>query len=100
VLKTVPAWFFLKDDSADDDVMGQLEYGRRFLRAWLEVTAMGLVCCPMTPIVHDPKTNQALAAHAGIRAPERLACVWRVGALPKGGVLPTHARLSLDDILL
>lgn len=53
--------------------------GRAFYRAWLTLTAQGLVACPVSVLADWPASNRSLAAQHGVPAGRRLVNVFRLG---------------------
>jgi hypothetical protein len=73
--------------------------GRRFYRAWLELTAAGLHAAPMSASADDRETRAALEAIGAVPPDRRLANVLRVGRAPARGVARSP-RLPVEELKL
>jgi nitroreductase len=74
------------------------ETGRAFYRFWLELTALGVVACPMSSISDSPIGSAALRRRFEIPSARRIVNVLRVGASP---TTPARsARLPVDELLI
>ena len=80
-----------EDESAFDS-------GRAFYRLWLEVTAAGLVACPMSSIADSASGNDAVRARGRIPNGRRIVNVLRVGKAPAKP--PKSPRLPVSELLV
>jgi len=72
--------------------------GRAFYRLWLEITAAGLVACPMSSIADSAAGSAAIRAQCGIPDGRRVVNVLRVG---KTTVKPPKSpRLPLSELVV
>ena len=74
------------------------ESGRAFYRLWLEVTAAGLVACPMSSIADSVSGSAELRARCRIPDGRRVVNVLRVGKAPS--MPPKSPRLSVSELLI
>jgi nitroreductase len=80
-----------EDESAFDS-------GRAFYRLWLEVTAAGLVACPMSSIADSASGNDEVRARGRIPNGRRIVNVLRVGKAPAKP--PKSPRLPVSELLV
>ncbi|MEM7480385.1 MAG: hypothetical protein AAF481_04370 [Acidobacteriota bacterium] len=75
-----------------------LDHGRRLYRAWLELTAIGFLACPMSSVLECAPGVEYLAAHhpPGTRVIKLL----RVGPLKDGERVAASRRLPTTDLLV
>lgn len=74
--------------------------GRRFYRLWLEITAAGLVCCPMSVLADTPKVAAALKQQFGIDEGRTLVTAFRIGRRPEKARQARRARLPASKLLV
>ena len=74
------------------------ESGRAFYRLWLEITAAGLVACPMSSIADSPSGSAEVRALCGVPNGRRVMNVLRVGKAPVKP--PRSPRLPLSELLV
>jgi nitroreductase len=74
------------------------ETGRAFYRLWLELTALGIVACPMSSISDSPIGSASIRRSFEIPPARRIVNVLRIGASP--ATPPRSARLPIDELLL
>ena len=74
------------------------ESGRAFYRHWLEITAAGLVACPMSSIADSAAGSTAIRARCRIPDGRRVVNVLRVGKAPVKP--PKSPRLPLSEVLV
>ena len=74
------------------------ESGRAFYRLWLEITAAGLVACPMSSIADSVSGSNEVRARCGIAGGRRIVNVLRVGKAPVKP--PKSPRLSTSELLI
>lgn len=76
-----------------------LETGRAFYRAWLAMTAQGLVACPISVLADWPVSNALLVKRNPLPAGRRLVNVFRFG-LKTGRTDPERARLPVAELIV
>ena len=81
-----------------DDDESPFDSGRAFYRLWLEITATGLVACPMSSIADSALGSTEMRAHCRIPSGRRVVNVLRVGRAPTK--LPKSARLPASELLI
>ncbi len=74
------------------------EVGRRWHRAWLEITRQGFAAAPMTVLADDVQASDALARAFGRPEGGRLITVFRIGVVAETD-LPPPARLPLAELI-
>jgi hypothetical protein len=74
--------------------------GRRFYRAWLEITALGLCLCPMSVLADAPTAAAQVKQAFGIAADRKLVTVFRVGRRPDNAKAPTRVRLPPSELIV
>jgi hypothetical protein len=74
------------------------ESGRAFYRLWLEVTAAGLVACPMSSIADSASGSAEVRSRWRIPVSRRVVNVLRVGKAPMEP--PRSPRLPVSELLV
>lgn len=74
--------------------------GRRFYRAWLDITARGLTLCPMSVLADVGATADAIKTAYGIPVHRKLVTAFRVGRLPDGAHIAARARLPAAELIV
>lgn len=83
---------------APERSISNFDFGRRFYRLWLEITAIGLHAVPMSASADDPETNSAIARMISLAPSRRIANLLRVGrAKAEPAASP---RLPLDELIV
>ncbi|HEY8615478.1 hypothetical protein [Phenylobacterium sp.] len=72
--------------------------GRRWHRAWLEITRLGLAAAPMTVLGDDPQAAAEVAQLIGLPPHERVVTVMRMGV--PDGEPAAPARLPVDELIV
>lgn len=81
---------------AEDDY----DTGRRFYRVWLEITARGLVLCPMSVLADSAAAAAQVKKTYGIAEVRKLVTAFRVGRLPDNARVAQRARLPVDELMV
>jgi nitroreductase len=74
------------------------ENGRAFYRLWLEITAAGMVACPMSSIADSASGSAELRARCRIPPGRRVVNVLRVGKAPAKP--PKSPRRAVSELLI
>ena len=72
--------------------------GRAFYRLWLELTARGLVACPMSSISDSPIGSASVRRQFELPSTRRIVNVLRVGRSPAAP--PESPRLPVDELVV
>jgi nitroreductase len=80
------------------DAEPSFESGRAFYRLWLEITAAGLVACPMSSIADSASASAEVRARWRVPNGRRVVNVFRVGKAPLEP--PRSPRLSVSDLMV
>jgi hypothetical protein len=80
--------------AADLDATTLVDAGRRLLRRWAAITAVGFACHPISVAVDRPETAPGVAAAANVPVP---VAVFRIGHPTRPA--PESNRRRLDDVL-
>jgi hypothetical protein len=74
--------------------------GRRFYRAWLEITALGLCLCPMSVLADSQTAAVQLKRAFAIADDRKLVTAFRVGRRPSSAREPSRVRLPASELIV